>query len=339
MSHRVNKNAKEDKMFKINKINVFFLVLIFLVTILILTGTSLAAEYPERPITVVVPYGPGGSSDTGSRIVMKYVEKYIGQPIVIKNVAGAAGSVGSRGLLDSKPDGYTLLYNHLTLLTAYHTGTADFTWDSFTPICQISKFIEALTVHGDSKWDTVYDLVEDAKAHPGEIKWGLNVGAGLHFAYAEFTSATGTEFRIVPGGGDADQTTKLLGEHIDVATPWEGVAKQYYDVGELKCLGVMADERTLLLPDTLTLKEQGIDAVFMFEPWLFGPAGLSDDVVEILSQAVKQALDDPECREDLLKAGMYQAFLSQSELKDHLQEVDAKLYFLSMKADLLKRRK
>lgn len=325
-------------MFKVKKINVFFLVWIFSIAILILTGTSLAAEYPERTITIVVPYGPGGSSDTGCRTVVKYIEKYIDQSIVVKNIKGAAGSVGSRKVLDSKPDGYTLLYNHLTLLTAYHTGTAEFTWDSFTPICQVVKFIEALTVHRDSKWNTVHDLVKDAKAHPGEIKWGLNVGAGLHFCYAEFITATDTEFRIVPGGGDADQTTKLLGRHIDVATPCEMVPKPYYDTGELRCLGVMSDERTLLLPNTPTLKEQGIDVIFMFEPGFYGPPNLPDYVVEKLSQAIKKALNDPGCKKDLLKVGMYPAFLSTSEFKDHLQELDTKFYFLSMKTDLLKRR-
>ena len=274
-----------------------------------------------------------------ARIAAKYIEKYIGQRIVVKNIPGAATTVASRKVLDSKPDGYTLLVNHLTMLTAYHTGTGDFTWDSFTPICQVNRFIEAVVVHGDSKWKTIRDLIKDAKARPGEILWGLNVGAGLHFCYAEFTTPTGTEFRIVPGGGDHEQTTKLLGRHIDVSTPCEMVAKPYIETGELRCLGIMSDKRSLLLPNVPTLKEQGIDVTFMFEPGLYGPPDLPDYVVEKVSQAVKKALDDPECKRDLLKIGMYPAYLAQNEFKNHLQELDAKVYFLSMKTDLLERRK
>jgi len=326
-------------MSKLLKSKVFLLTMLFSVVLGTFTGATLAAEYPERPITIVVPYNPGGSSDTSCRILAKYLEKYIGQKIVIKNIAGAAGSVGSRKVLDSEPNGYTLLYNHLTMLTAYHTGTADFTWDSFTPICQAIKFIEALVVHANSEWKTVHDLIKDAKARPGEIKWGLHVGAGLHFIYAQFTAATDTEFRIVPGGGDHDQVTKLLGRHIDVATPCEIVAKQYVEVGELRYLGVMADEKTPLLPDVPTLKEQGVDVTFKFEPGLYGPPNLPDYVVEKVSDAVKKASNNPEFKKDLLQIGMYPAYLPQDQFIDHLEELDGKFYYLAIKADLLERRK
>jgi tripartite-type tricarboxylate transporter receptor subunit TctC len=326
-------------MFKISKLNIFFLIVIFSIAIWILTGTSLAAEYPERAITIVVPAKPGGSTDMSCRTVAKYIQKYIGQPLVIKNIPGGSASVGSRKVLDSKPDGYTLLFLHLNILTNYHTGVANFTWDSFTPICQVNEFIEVLLVHKDSQFKTVNELVKEAKLRPGEILWGLSVGGGLHFIYGEFTTKTGTEFVIVPGGGDHDQVTKLLGRHIDVVAVCEMVAKPYIDSGDLRCLGYMSDKRSVLLPNVPTLKEQGIDLTFMYEPGFYGPPNVPDYVVEKVSQATKKALNDPECIKDLLKIGMYPAYLSSSEFKNHLQELDAKFYFLSIKTGLLKRRK
>ena len=285
-----------------------------------------ADAYPEKPISVIVPFGPGGSSDISCRVLMKYIGKYMDADIAVLNLAGAAGTIGSMQAYQARPDGYTLLYHHLTLLTSYHTGVGKFTWDSLTPVAQLVKFFEVMTTRIDAPWKDVHEFVEHAKKNPEKIKWGVSIGAGLHFAALSFATSTNTRYQFVAGGGDADQTKKLLGGHIDVSTPNDVPIRQYVQTGKLRVLGVMSKERIPSLPDSPTLKEQGIDAEFYFEPSLYGPPGLPREIVEKLEVAAGKAIKDPACIAELEKIGMYPAFLPQAEFKNHLLELDARLY-------------
>ncbi|MBW2148498.1 MAG: hypothetical protein JRI22_15900, partial [Deltaproteobacteria bacterium] len=192
------------------KMNRFIaILLVVFLAIFSQTGTAFAQEYPSKAIKLVAPFGAGGSTDSSARIFARYLEKYLGTNVAVVNIKGAAGTIGSMQVYKSTPDGYTLLWHHLTLLTSYHTGVGKFTWDSLTPVCQGVKFYMAITVHKDSPWKTIHDLIKDAQARPGKIKWGVNIGAGLHFIAIGLEVATDTKFHYVAGGGDRSQTTAL----------------------------------------------------------------------------------------------------------------------------------
>lgn len=220
-----------------------------------------------------MPYGAGNATDAAARLMVKYLEKELSTSVAIVNVAGAAGTIGSMQVLRAKPDGYTLLWNHLSLLTAYHTGASKFTWDSLTPICNGVRFYKTLVVRGDAPWKNLQEFVDDARKNPGKIKWGVNIGAGLHFEALGFETLTGTKFHFVAGEGEADQINAMLGGRIDVCTPSPQIVMQYKEDGRIRALASSTEERIPSLPGVPTYKEEGVDLTFMYEPALYGPAG------------------------------------------------------------------
>ncbi|MBW2307242.1 MAG: tripartite tricarboxylate transporter substrate binding protein [Deltaproteobacteria bacterium] len=311
------------------------ILLVVFLAIFSQTGTAFAQGYPSKAIKLVAPFGAGGSTDSSARIFARYLEKYLGTNVAVVNIKGAAGTIGSMQVYKSTPDGYTLLWHHLTLLTSYHTGVGKFTWDSLTPVCQGVKFYMAITVHKDSPWKTIHDLIKDAQARPGKIKWGVNIGAGLHFIAIGLEVATDTKFHYVAGGGDRSQTTALLGKHIDVSSPSDTVVLQYVRTGQLRVLATTGEKRLPTLPDVPTLKEEGIDYTFYFEPSLFGPPGLPAEVIRKLNNAVQKVMQDPEAAKDFRKIGMYPNYLEHNAFKKRLLKLDAQFYMFARKGGLI----
>src|SRR5665648_379491 len=133
------------------------IMFISLFIVLCFSGLTVAAQsYPEKPIKMVVPYGPGGGSDITARIFAKYAEEYFGQPMVVANITGAGGAVGGQEVLDSQADGYTLFWHHQAMHAGYHTGVADYTWDSFTPICTAAGVEgNCILVDDEAPWNTI----------------------------------------------------------------------------------------------------------------------------------------------------------------------------------------
>ena len=314
------------------------LLSIFTAVSIVLTLTivgAFAEGYPSRPIKLVAPFGAGGSTDSSARIMAKYLEKYLNAKVAVVNVKGAAGTIGTMQVYQSKPDGYTLLWHHLTLVTSYHTGVGKFTWDSLTPVCQGVRFYKALTVHKDAPWKNLDEFLADAKARPGQIKWGVNIGAGLHFEALGFETVTDTKFQFVAGGGDANQVRALLGKHIDVADPSDTVILQYVKTGTLRALATTGEERLQSLPEIPTFKEQGVDFTFYYEPSLFGPPGMSSDIIEKLNDAARKVLQDPDAIAEYRKIGMYPAFAEHETFKKNLLDLDARLYKFARKGGLI----
>ena len=314
------------------------LLSIFTAVSIVLTLTivgAFAEGYPSRPIKLVAPFGAGGSTDSSARIMAKYLEKYLNAKVAVVNIKGAAGTIGTMQVYQSKPDGYTLIWHHLTLVTSYHTGVGKFTWDSLTPVCQGDRFYKALTVHKDAPWKNLDEFLKDAKARPGQIKWGVNIGAGLHFEALGFETVTDTKFQFVAGGGDANQVRALLGKHIDVADPSDTVILQYVKTGTLRALATTGEERLQSLPDIPTFKEQGVDFTFYYEPSLFGPPGMSSDIIEKLNDAARKVLQDPDAIAEYRKIGMYPAFAEHETFKKNLLDLDARLYKFARKGGLI----
>lgn len=316
-----------------------FLTLLFCMVFGLAGPASAADAYPSKPIKLVVPYGAGNATDAAARLLAKFLEQELKTGVAVVNVVGAAGTIGSTQVLKAKPDGYTLLWNHLSLLTAYHTGASRFTWDSLTPICNGVRFYKALVVRGDAPWNNLKEFIAEAQKKPDAINWGVNIGAGLHFEALGFETMTDTKFHYVAGEGEADQINALLGGRIDVCTPSPQIVNQYKEDGRIRALATSTEKRLPSLPDVPTYQEEGIDLTFVYEPSLYGPPGLPAAIAATLNAAMAKIMKNPEFIEGLAKLAMDPAYMDQETFKKHLLKLDADLYMFARQGGLIPRQK
>lgn len=325
---------------KISKFTIFLLV--FSLTIISFISSATAAEqsYPTKPIKIVVGYNPGGGNDVSARIFAKYAEEYFGQPFVVTNISGAGGSVAGQEILSSKPDGYSLFWHHDSMHVAYHTGVADFTWDSFIPICQGAFGMDLMVVKGDSPFNTIDELMAYANDNPNEIRLAANVGATTQFLGIELNEALKDgNFIFVATGGDSDRVTKLLGGFLDFVPLSPATATDFIASGKIKALAVTARERSEFFPDIPTLAERGFNSTSDEKNWgLFAPPGVSEEIVDFISENFKKLSEDKRVIDELNKFGFTALYRDQKEFRNNLLGVDAIYYKLARAAGILKAR-
>jgi|LSQX01.1.fsa_nt_gb tripartite-type tricarboxylate transporter receptor subunit TctC len=285
-----------------------------------ITMGALAAEFPVKPIQLVVPFKPGGGSDVTARIVAEYMKPYLKQPVIVTNIDGAQGRTGEIHVQKAKPDGYTLLWQHQTLHMAYACKRSDYTWEAFTPVVNGVKAYSAVVVTGDSPFKTMSDLIDYMKANPKKVRWGAAPNGTSHFALLSIMAETGIEPHIIPMSGDKDRIISMLGGMMEASAITISSAAPYLASGDLRVLGVMAEERSSLYPEYPTLMEQGINAINRFDYTVFAPAGLPEDVKKILADAFRKALSDPKCIEELGKQWTEPAYLEPAETMELLKK-------------------
>jgi len=319
-------------MFK--KIKCSCIVLSIFIIISIFVGIVFAADsqYPIKPIQVVVPYDPGGGSDVSARMLGKHAERHFGQPWIIKNIAGGGGVVGCNEVLNSKPDGYTLVWHHTSMNLQYHTGASDFTWDAFTPICMgIGMMNNVLIVSADAPWNTINEMVDYAIKNPGKVGLGCAIGSSNHLSFALLDQAAGGNvFNFVfTGGGDSEQLTKVLGGFSDCTGISIPQAEENQKAGKVKILATIGSKRSKFLPDVPTLIESGYDSVVDKDFTLYGPPGMSEDVVKIIAEKMKALTEDTEVVNDLASVKMEAIYHDTETTRQRLLEEDVKFYRLS----------
>ena len=296
----------------------------------------LTADYPSKQIKVVVPFQVGGASDITSRIIGKYIRKYLGENFVVVNVAGGGGSIGTREVLKAKPDGYTVLWINESILSTYHTGVADFNFDDFTPVCLALRTGRVVISRMDAPWNNLKDAVEDAKRRPSQIRLGAEIGATSHFQIIPLQLETDNAFILAASrGGDMDRITKILGGHMDLSPIALSAAVSYLKSEDLKALSVLSEERDPFLPDIPTALEQGVNEEFTQNMGFFMPPGTPEDVVKVFSRAIEQVLSDKECVQELAKiAYAVPVYKNQKAFTKELFKEDAKFYYLARVAGL-----
>jgi tripartite-type tricarboxylate transporter receptor subunit TctC len=294
------------------------------------------SDWPAKPVQVIVPYNPGGDTDIFGRVVAKSVQKAIGKPVVVVNVSGAGGTVASRQVRDEKPDGYNVLFMQPNLLLNKITGIADFSFEAYDGIAtSISTKTTVLVTGGDSKYQTLSDLVEEMKAHPGTVRFATQVGGYTHLTALAIENASGASFKKVDVGGNTDQVAALLGGHVDVMTMEYGIGKDYIESGKIRVLANLASTRSSAIPDIPTSKEQGLDLGLGFEKYFFTcfPKGTPREVIDIFNAALEKGINSEESKKDL--AGFFATpdYRTPEETLPFLQEQFD--YYMSMQ-DLLK---
>src|SRR5436190_9454517 len=271
----------------------------FIVLALLLLPGLAAAAYPERTITMLIAYPPGGGTDLVGRALGPFIEKYLGggAKIVVVNRPGARGEIGFAALANAAPDGYTIGFvNTPPLLTIPIERSAQFSWQRFDYLGNIIDDPCNFSVHTDTDIRDLKQLAAFAKANPGAVTVGTTgIGSDDHLAMLMFGRAAGVQLRHIPFKGSADVRAAIAGKQITVAAINIGEALQYQKGGTpLRNLVQMSPARTNLAPDLATAREQGYDIELSSLRGMVGPKGLPQDVRERLVKAVAASVVDPE---------------------------------------------
>ncbi|HZH62720.1 MAG TPA: tripartite tricarboxylate transporter substrate binding protein [Metabacillus sp.] len=287
--------------------------------------SSDGSNYPSKPITVVVPAGAGGDTDANARLLGKYLEKELGQPVVISNVTGAGGTVGANEVLDAEPDGYTALFFHNSLLLNRIMGLTQDSYDSFK-LAGIAVLDQGNTfmVKADSQFKDLQDMVEYARQHPGEVSIATEVGGFTHLQLIALQKDQGIELNIVDVGGAAEKVTALLGGHVDIVPTSLGLVKNYVESGDMRSLGIMASDRVDLMPDVPTFVEQDVNSEFeKFFFFGFNP-DTPDEIVEAFSKAVEKVVNDEEYVKEAEKFLVTPTYMNPEEAFDYMKITEEK---------------
>ncbi len=289
----------------------------------LLAAPALAQDdYPSRPITMIIPFPPGGVADQTARAIITPLEKELKQPVAIRNTQGAGGAVGMGAAANAKPDGYTIL---LALSSVSIIPEADklfgrkpaYTIDQLKPIALLGADPTVLVVRAESPWKTVKELEEAAKKEPGKIAYSSSgIYGTLHMAMAMFTNAAGINMKHVPFNGGGPAVTALLGGHVQALASGPGPVLAHIKAGKLRPLANWGTKRLAVLPDVPTFAELGYKNVeFYIWAGLFAPKDVPAPVMEKLRAAVKKAAAAPEFGSAMEKLGSPVAYLDAPEFE------------------------
>ncbi len=259
-----------------------------------------AQSYPERPITLVVPFAAGGSTDILARIVGEHLRQALGQPIVIENRAGASGNIGTASVARAAPDGYTIVFNTMSVHTMNHALFAAMPFDGvkdFAPIALLAYVTNTMVVHPSVPAKTVAEFIAYAKAHPGKINYA-SAGAGStnHLCAALFEKMAGVEMVHVPYRGGAPAVADTVGGQTQLFFTAGTQSLEHVKAGRLRLLAVTEDKRSSLLPDVPTVGETlpGYEMAVWYGA--FAPAGVPREVIARLNGEINRVLFLPDVK-------------------------------------------
>lgn len=283
-----------------------------------------SSKYPDGPIKVIVSYSAGGSSDLGARLLMQYVEKELGVPVVVENKPGAGGWVGWEQLLNSEPDGNTIaLINTPNLMTGYLDPTTgrDESLESFELIANHITDPGVIAVNkDDDRFNSVEDVIQYAKENTVTTTSTGALGDD-HIASLKLNKNLGTKFNAVHNGGAGESVTAVLGGHVDVLFANVGDVTTLYNDKEVKVLGVMSNERSTLLPDVPTLAEEGYDGVVSSSSRGYAaPKGVDEEVLKVLRDAFEKAIANEEQIKKVQETGLQVDYQNSEEYLEFLNE-------------------
>jgi tripartite-type tricarboxylate transporter receptor subunit TctC len=269
---------------------------------------SAHAQYPNKPVQVIISFTPGSATDIVGRIVTAKLAEYWGQPVVNDNRSGAGGSIGSAVVAKAAPDGYTLLINsnaHSVNPAIYAKLPYD-TIKDFTDIAPLAEQPNVLVVDAaKSPHKSLQDLVAYAKANPGKINFGhAGIGSGTHLNTVKLVTAAGIDVVQVPFKGTPEVVAAILGGNVDCYWVPISAGMSNLKAGKLRALAVSTAKRNPTLPDLPTTAEAGVkgaDFGLWFGMW--GPAGLASEIVNKINADIRKALHDPGVKEKLINLG------------------------------------
>lgn len=300
------------------------------VAALLLSG-SVLAKYPDHAIKMIVPFPPGGVTDTVARPIADAMSRNLGQPVVIENKVGAGGAIGAGEAARAKPDGYTimLMLSSISILpeadkilgrkAAYETS-------QFKPIARITADPTVLVVRADSPWKTAKEFVEAAKKEPGKINYGSSgIYGSMHVPMAMLESAAGIKLTHVPYTGAGPAVAALLGGQVQAISTGPSSIVQHIKAGKVRALAHWGDKPLATLPDVPSLQSLGYDAKFVQWSGIFVPADVPAEVIKTLRASAKSVANDPDIQAKVLAAGSPIEYMDAPEFQKYWDADDAAL--------------
>src|SRR5688572_25401762 len=283
-------------------------------------GTAQDA-YPTKPLTMIVPFPPGGVADIVGRPLAATMEKTLRQPVVVVNRTGAGGAVGMAAAAKSAPDGYTILMG-LSSISIFPVSdringkTPAYELKEFAPIALVTADPTVLVVRTDSPYKTLKDFVDAAKANPGKINYSSSgVYGTLHVSMEIFANAAGIRLFHVPYGGGGPAVTALLGGQVEALASGPAAAIGQIKGGKMRALAAWSDKRLALMPEVPTFKELGYDAEFYIWAGVFAPAATPQPILARLREAVRAAVNDPDFKAAMDKVATPISYLDAPEFQ------------------------
>jgi len=255
-------------------------------------GNNTEEEFPEKEITVIVPFAAGGGSDVFVRIFQEAIRKnkLCPHPIVVKNVPGAGGTIGSRRALHAKPDGHTILCLHEGIFTAEHYGTATWGPSDFEPIAATGQSGVVVAVREDSRFMSLKELMGEAALKKDTLVFGTNLGAPNHYSALFLEKGKpGAKFRFTQTGGGADRLNQLKGGHVDLTGFSVAEYEQFKSAG-IRALAVLSEEREPSIPNLPTAKEQGVNAIHGLMQFWWAPKGTPPERLAYLENLLRETM-------------------------------------------------
>lgn len=289
---------------------------------IVCAAPAFAQKFPEKPITLIVPWPPGGSTDLALRALAEATSKHLPQRVVIENRPGVSGTLGAQHLAqNARPDGYTVaqmpvtVFRHPHMMKTAYDPMTDFTW-----IIHLTGYTFGVIVRADSPFKTFRDLVEYARANPGKLTYGTpGNGTSLHITMEQIAIREKIQWTQVPFKGGAENLTSLLGGHTMALADSTGWA-EVVNAGKARLLVTWGAQRTKRWPNVPTLKELGFDMVSSSPFGLAGPKGMDPATVKVLHDAFKKGLEDPEVIKVLERLDQELAYLNSSDYAAHARK-------------------
>jgi len=306
-------------------------ILGFLVVSLLSFAGWAQDPYPSKPVTMIVPFPPGGVADIVGRPLAASMEKVLKQPVVVVNRTGAGGAVGMTAVAKTPPDGYTILMA-LSSISVFPVSDRingkqpSYEMHDFAPIALVTADPTVLVVRTDSPWRTLQEFVATAKAYPGKINYSsAGVYSTLHVAMEIFAHAAGIKLFHVPYQGGGPAVTALLGGQVHALASGPAAAIGQIKGGKMRALASWSTERLKLLPEIPTFKELGYDAEFYIWSGVFVPAATPAPVQQKLRDAVRQAANSAEFRGAMGKVATPIQYLDAPEFSKYWERDAARL--------------
>jgi tripartite-type tricarboxylate transporter receptor subunit TctC len=261
-----------------------------------LVTPAVAQPYPSRPVTLVVPYAPGGGADIIARLLADAMKPHLGQPVIVTNRPGGQGTIGTAEVIQARPDGYMIALSAVATLTVQpHRQDLPYnTPDDYEPIIKAANLPIMLAVHAKTPWNTAKEVLDFIRANPGKIRVGSPGNGSMgHLTLVALNTKAGTRFAHVPYLSGAESIPSMLGGHIEALVVHPPEILPHTAAGTARVLATFEEKRNVNYPDAPTFRELGYDVTLGVYYPLIGPKGLPKDMRDKLYQAAKAALEDP----------------------------------------------
>jgi len=278
------------------------MILAFFLSIATFCSAQTETNYPDDDLTIIIPWGEGGFTDVMIRPLAAWLEDYFGVNVVVLNISGGGGVIGSKEIENSKPDGYTVGTTSMSTITAKYMSPDPPDMDNVETIAHIFDIPATLAVRADSQWDTIEDFVAYAKENPGEIMTSNSgFGASIHVNTVIFENIADIELSHVPYDSTGETIVSVLGGHVDATFNFLPDVVDLVKAGELKILGIATAERHENYPDVPTFTERGYNYITGNYTGIVAPKGFEDEKIKILAEALEKATQDEKLRAFMLR--------------------------------------